>query len=825
MKMKKQIHILCALMLTTVLSCQRDEDMSDIGQTPSNPSSEICASGIMEVVSADERLETRALIGSETVASLEGNFIQISEPKQSWTEESQYVMTSPEDMPSFKEAKIVEGEIISSPDNSAARLRSIVFRPKLVYDYYSRDESQLDPDIAYVSRMVGWYPMTYDVPAGVDGKDAIAWFKNSGSMVELPDGKIGVRFEKKLDGQTDLMMTDMREGRMYKSGFKHTGSTNDYDIQPYGHAYLDPLNINEYRYLNYFTFHHYLTAVKLYVQTETDGKGVIGTINNVKFLDQPTSVTIALPESQVRGGGTGPVISGTTATLPIEGVQPVFGELVGDSWADFKDINIIRTPMMADPSDQTVSQLPVLVPPTTTLEKTYLGYALLRPWGGDGDTYQTRLEMHTDAGIYPITIPNVLSEDSGGMRAGDPLLQPGKIYELTITIKNTGGLEVVISNEDDEKYRNLSPYNESYGSYEYSNCYMVTDEMLEINGDSEKYAGFYFRTDVPGRGPAGDIENDPYEADHVLSPHSVSLLWQDAGQPIRHVELVQGAVRFKLKTPFTPGNAVLGAYDEDGQIIWSWHIWLCNETVSAVNDIIMDRNLGAMDKTYTGASDILDTYGLYYQWGRKDPTMGPMTWNYNIFDMRTAEYHTIDGERNDVSEVYMSGAAPSIIDGVRNPTVILAPSDLSPDYIYDWLYYKEDDLWGGISGKKTIYDPCPYGYKVPTDEIREFLASGTTRSQHGLTKNELFFPSAGWKGDDVKSATRSHAWMAVGKAGDYQDATVGADFNRGRRFFVTQQFYVPSTKRTYNAGDANSTYTSRTIAAPVRCVRYDKEPL
>ena len=822
MKMKKKIHILCALMLTTVLCCQRDEDMSDIGQTPSNPSSEICASGIMEVVSADERLDTRALIGSETVASLEGNFIQISEPKQSWTEESQYVMTSPEDMPSFKEAKIVEGEIISSPDNSAARLRSIVFRPKIVYDYYSRDESQLDPDIAYVSRMVGWYPMTYDVPAGVDGKDAIAWFRNSGSMVELPDGKIGVRFEKKLDGQTDLMMTDMREGRMYKSGFRHTGSANDYDVQPYGHAYLDPLNINEYRYLNYFTFHHYLTAVKLYVKTEADGKGVIGTINNVKFLDQPTSVTIALPESQVRGGGTGTVISGTTATLPIEGVQPVFGELVGDSWSDFKDINIIRTPMMADPSDQTVSQLPVLVPPTTTLEKTYLGYALLRPWGGDGDTYQTRLEMHTDAGIYPITIPNVLSADSGGMRAGDPLLQPGKIYEMTITIKNTGGLEVVISNEDDEKYRNLSPYNESYGSYEYSNCYIITKDMLEINDGDGQYAGFYFRTDVPGRGPAGDIENDPYEADHALKPHSVNILWQDGGQPITHVELVQGAVRFKLKTPFTPGNAVLGAYDKDGQIIWSWHIWLC-ERIEADVDGIMDRNLGAVNRTYTG-SNVLETYGLYYQWGRKDPTMGPMTWNYNIFDMRTAGYHTIDGERNDVSEVYMSGAAPSIIDGVRNPTVILAPSDLSPDYIYDWLYYKEDDLWGGRSGKKTIYDPCPYGYKVPTDEIREFLASGTTRSTYGLTKKELFFPSAGWKGDDVNSATRSHAWMAVGKAGDYQDATVGADFNRGRRFFVTQQFYVPSTKITYDAGDANSTYTSRTIAAPVRCVRYLGEP-
>ena len=32
----------------------------------------------------------------------------------------------------------------------------------------------------------------------------------------------------------------------------------------------------------------------------------------------------------------------------------------------------------------------------------------------------------------------------------------------------------------------------------------------------------------------------------------------------------------------------------------------------------------------------------------------------------------------------------------------------------DWTDVSNDDYWGGVSGKKTIYDPCPVGYKVPT---------------------------------------------------------------------------------------------------------------
>lgn len=39
---------------------------------------------------------------------------------------------------------------------------------------------------------------------------------------------------------------------------------------------------------------------------------------------------------------------------------------------------------------------------------------------------------------------------------------------------------------------------------------------------------------------------------------------------------------------------------------------------------MMDRNLGATDdKLWSAATDPKGSHGLFYQWGRKDPIIGP----------------------------------------------------------------------------------------------------------------------------------------------------------------------------------------------------------
>jgi hypothetical protein len=276
--------------------------------------------------------------------------------------------------------------------------------------------------------------------------------------------------------------------------------------------------------------------------------------------------------------------------------------------------------------------------------------------------------------------------------------------------------------------------------------------------------------------------------------------------------------------------------------VWTWHIWVCDSikdvTISGVT--FLDRNIGAVwapssqDQVNSG-EEALKTYGLYYQWGRKDPSPGPMAYNYNFIDMRTATYYAFDAVRNDVALVTMVGRAPSITDGVANPTVILAPCDVGDEYSNDWLVIKNDDLWGYVSGKKTIYDPCPYGYKVPNDEIQTVLSkinnNNNNFNQWGAVYNNngvyAYFPYAGWKGDDVGRVSRTSAWMKVGLAGDYQDARFNpSSFHRGRSLITPSAFDVViygDNKNQYRVG-LNTGYTNRITAASVRCVRYAGEP-
>lgn len=53
---------------------------------------------------------------------------------------------------------------------------------------------------------------------------------------------------------------------------------------------------------------------------------------------------------------------------------------------------------------------------------------------------------------------------------------------------------------------------------------------------------------------------------------------------------------------------------------------------------------------------------------------------------------------------------------IQNPTIFYtAPSSAWPvvDWLTDDAQRQNHDLWGGVSGYKTIYDPCPEGWMMP----------------------------------------------------------------------------------------------------------------
>lgn len=221
-----------------------------------------------------------------------------------------------------------------------------------------------------------------------------------------------------------------------------------------------------------------------------------------------------------------------------------------------------------------------------------------------------------------------------------------------------------------------------------------------------------------------------------------------------------------IDTRVPDGNAVIAAFDERDNIIWTWHLWLTGSDVeqSAITTsagVFMDRNLGAYANS-DGSTDpekIYESYGLYYQWGRKDPFVLPREYNFNT--NRDQYIYTGAG----ASKLFRYVNAEQVADENRaNPFGTMAYAIADPfTYIlgneqteYDWLYNGHDNgLW---SKTKTMNDPCPRGWRVPDadaflafdiDAVEDAAASADVKNMYGWhlvdqeTGVKMFMPGAG----------------------------------------------------------------------------------
>ena len=108
-------------------------------------------------------------------------------------------------------------------------------------------------------------------------------------------------------------------------------------------------------------------------------------------------------------------------------------------------------------------------------------------------------------------------------------------------------------------------------------------------------------------------------------------------------------------------------------------------------------------------SEILASYGLYYQWGRKDPFIGPST--YKISSGQGAAMYNDSGSRTYVTMVASSAETGTMDYAVKHPLTFVTGVAESNN---DWLWSKSDAGWSsdGDAGAKSVNDPCPYGWRV-----------------------------------------------------------------------------------------------------------------
>ena len=198
----------------------------------------------------------------------------------------------------------------------------------------------------------------------------------------------------------------------------------------------------------------------------------------------------------------------------------------------------------------------------------------------------------------------------------------------------------------------------------------------------------------------------------VGSVSSVEVLWEsfgtdvtpNVGDLIKTVNYDAGYVVFTTPSSFTRGNAVIAAKDADGNILWSWHIWLTDQPQGQVYynnaGTMMDRNLGATSAT---PGDV-GALGLLYQWGRKDPFLGSSSISSNIEAKSTGTWP---------SAVSSNSTNGTIEYATAYPTTFIEYNSSNYDWYYTGSSTTDNTRWTTSTATKSIYDPCPSGWRVP----------------------------------------------------------------------------------------------------------------
>ncbi|MFR9589155.1 MAG: hypothetical protein SNF86_07085, partial [Rikenellaceae bacterium] len=191
---------------------------------------------------------------------------------------------------------------------------------------------------------------------------------------------------------------------------------------------------------------------------------------------------------------------------------------------------------------------------------------------------------------------------------------------------------------------------------------------------------------------------------------------------------------------------------------------------------------------------------LYYQFGRKDPFPAATATSGTT----SAAWLGTGSSTWDITAAAYASAASgtkTTADGVNNPMLFYEGSST----YYNWCSEAQDltYLWNDTqaalaSGKKSIFDPSPAGWKLPT--ITANSSAGTP--WHGLTANltssvATFFTNAKYPANGLRYYTTG-AMHYVGAYGFYWSASPSSETYGYRMGFYSSAVF-PATNNSHRS--------------------------
>ena len=341
----------------------------------------------------------------------------------------------------------------------------------------------------------------------------------------------------------------------------------------------------------------------------------------------------------------------------------------------------------------------------------------------------------------------------------------------------------------------------------HANCYIIVQEAA---------TNYCFDATVIGNGDEG-----LFEGAHVtttkIAPKGAKILWKIISsskvketdeQPIvtKSVKIDRdGIVTFS--THGMTGNAVIAVYDNaecTGTPLWTWHFWKPSGGLDGVKDIVynekytlMDRNLGSIE---------LNNYpdnvsGMYYQWGRKDPF-------FHANGVATSTHFTLVANNATEGDIQYT---------VDNPKTFITSTGAANFEYNDWLpnAMQNTKLWGS---KKTIYDPCPAGYRVADAEAFAAITASTPTIMEASTSAAV----SGGGTAQLKYTLGSVSTQFPCSGYLLYDAAKRHDRNKSGRIWTVTPGSSDATKSMAFSYETTGTSVGmieaeRALAHPVRC--------
>ena len=281
-----------------------------------------------------------------------------------------------------------------------------------------------------------------------------------------------------------------------------------------------------------------------------------------------------------------------------------------------------------------------------------------------------------------------------------------------------------------------------------------------------------------------------------LAVNGAQLIWQDVNNLTTDYAIDGDYLKFKVPAAsIAEGNAVI-AVKVGSTIVWSWHIWVTPETFSNLTTVatgshnyqVTPVNLG-----WVGSGSITKTGYAGRSCTVKISQLGGQEQTFNVTQTENVTVTSVKGGN---SPFYQWGRKdpfiPSNGSGNTNKTVYIGSGVDTGGFKYEgstsatigtniqkpWIHYYNSSTYGPVSTtyynmwdaknsttgnittatKKTIYDPCPPGFCVPTGNLWNYFGNNGSRTMStwdstnkgatwntGITGDALWFPASGFR--------------------------------------------------------------------------------